>query len=249
MHQGCNRLRAGLSPSQLMFGLDIGYWLHMQWVDKGTSSWRGPALDTFLEQNGRRLKNDIEVSRVDIGRILGEDVSKSSYLQLARSIYIEEREVPKWESLGCTVPEWDRNSFSWENYKKQVFMPAYGQLPSRPKRQKLPSVKDRTGGVCAFCGGGFEDTAELKAVSDHIVPHVKGGGDDEENLQPLHHFCNNSMNSVGPGDIPLSLMICRWIMNEIIHDEAGWLPFCLNQYATKLRINAKRRVKGMRKRT
>lgn len=228
---------------QLMFGFDIGYWLHMQWVDKGESTWRASALGAFLERNGRRLKDDVEICRVDTSRLLGESVNADMYLEFVRDIYIEEREVPKWKSLGRTVPKWDKKTINWLEYKKEVFQPEYKKLPNRPSRKQLPSMTQRTGGICAFCSGCFEDSDGLHAVSDHIVPHVKGGGDNHENLQPLHAFCNSRLNSVGPGDVPLGLMIGRWLMNEINHGQAKWLPSCLNQYATKLRNNAKRRVK------
>lgn len=228
---------------QLMFGFDIGYWLHMQWVGKGKSTWRGPALDAFLEQNGHRLKDDVELCRVDTDRLLVDIVNADLYLEFVRDIYIEEREVPKWKSLGRTVPKWDKKTISWLEYKKGIFQPEYKKLPNRPSRKQLPSMEQRTGGICAFCGGCFEASDGLHAVSDHIVPHVKGGGDNHENLQPLHAFCNSRLNSVGPGDVPLGLMIGRWIMKEINDGQGTWLPTCLNQYATKLRNNAKRRMK------
>jgi 5-methylcytosine-specific restriction endonuclease McrA len=241
-HRGCYDLRAGLSTSEIMFGLRLGYWVHMQWMDEGTTTWRATGLDLFLEECGHRIKDSIELCRLDADELLGENPEPSSYLRFVRAIYLEEREAPKWEALGSVVPKWNENSMNWSDYKEHVFMPAYKQLPERPKRNGLPSVTNRTGGLCALCGGEFSNADELLPESDHIVPHVKGGSDDSSNLQPLHSFCNGSYNSVGPGDIPLALMIGRWMMGQIEHNKAHWLDTCLNQYATKLRSNARRKA-------
>ena len=240
-HRGCHALRAGWSTPGIMFGFRLGFWIHMEWLDKGTSSWRAAGLDAFLDECGHELLETIELCRVDAARLLGEQPGVDSYLRYVRAIYIEEREKPKWESLGHVVPEWNEDEMTWLRYKKDVFGPAYDRLPERPKRKPLHSVSHCTGGLCALCGGKFLDASELKAVSDHIVPHVKGGDHTTDNLQPLHDFCNNSFGSVGAGDIPLSLMIGRWMMMRIEDDESRWMESCLSQFATRQRANARRR--------
>ena len=78
-------------------------------MDKGTSSWRAAALDMFLEENGHRIKDCIELCRINASVLLGEKPEAMSYLRFVRYIYIEEREAPKWEALGRVVPKWNEH--------------------------------------------------------------------------------------------------------------------------------------------
>ena len=249
VHMGCHTLRARWSTLGIMFGMRVGLWINKQWMDNGTKSWRGAGLKSFLEDHGHDLLETIELCRVDAIKLLGGRPTPESYLRYVRAIFLDERERSKWEVVGEVVPEWNEHEVTWQQYKKDIFRPAYKAYRARVvseadnKRTSLPSVTDRTGGLCALCCGPFISSDGLQAASDHIVPHVKGGGHTTANLQPLHHFCNNTLGSLGAGDIPLAMMIGRWMMNQLESNKASWADHCFSQYATELRSNAKRAAK------
>lgn len=63
-----------------------------------------------------------------------------------------------------------------------------------PKRKTITqkkrlSIFERDGFKCVFCGIGSD---ESKITIDHIIPVVKGGSDDKENLQTLCDKCNSA---------------------------------------------------------
>lgn len=66
----------------------------------------------------------------------------------------------------------------------------------RAKHQRhREAILARDGGVCGICGDPVNLEAsvpELDAFTiDHIVPRARGGGDEIENLQSAHFYCNS----------------------------------------------------------
>lgn len=90
-----------------------------------------------------------------------------------------------WEFLNPSQPKLPSGSsinitvYGGEHYLRQ----------SKRKRAQIPSsvqraVFERDGGRCVLC----DSEADLQF--DHIVPHSKGGGDQEDNLRLLCRDCN-----------------------------------------------------------
>lgn len=49
---------------------------------------------------------------------------------------------------------------------------------------------------CPYCKKPIKSQDEL--TIDHIIPRSKGGGDDMENLQPMHKTCNSEKGCIMP---------------------------------------------------
>lgn len=106
--------------------------------------------------------------------------------------------------VGCTAAQWKRIGptilafFAVEGGNISVAEP--GRHIGRRGREPMPpslrvAIIERDGGVCRYCG----DEPETPHI-DHIVPVVRGGGNDEDNLCVACPSCNLSKGSKLPGD-------------------------------------------------
>lgn len=58
-------------------------------------------------------------------------------------------------------------------------------------RRHLPELIAEQNGECGICGGPLPDDIQAGQIEvDHIVPRAAGGGDEIENLQAAHGYCN-----------------------------------------------------------
>lgn len=60
---------------------------------------------------------------------------------------------------------------------------------NRPRTDRLKSIWEKTGGVCAHCG---KKTSSRQRTVDHYVPRSYGGGYNPKNLLPLCKDCNRA---------------------------------------------------------
>jgi hypothetical protein len=58
------------------------------------------------------------------------------------------------------------------------------------RQEKRLAIYLRDGCACAWCGSSVEQGAQL--TLDHLVPHAKGGSNDETNLVTACQRCNSS---------------------------------------------------------
>ncbi|MCE7937072.1 MAG: HNH endonuclease [Chloroflexi bacterium CFX6] len=87
-------------------------------------------------------------------------------------------DAPTWfnerpRRQGRPPTELDRRRSQWEAKRHQL----------------APQVFARDEYRCCSCGLGQSDAVEL--TTDHIVPMVRGGSDDVDNLQTLCKSCNS----------------------------------------------------------
>lgn len=73
-------------------------------------------------------------------------------------------------------------------------------------------LKILSGGQCVYCGA----TEEISI--DHLIPRIKGGGDDGANLAPACRRCNSSKQGrdllawyAGRGDFPPLMLLRRYL--------------------------------------
>ena len=59
------------------------------------------------------------------------------------------------------------------------------------RQEKRLAIYLRDGCACAWCGVGIEQSG-VTLTLDHVVPHVKGGGNGAENLVTSCKRCNDS---------------------------------------------------------
>jgi 5-methylcytosine-specific restriction endonuclease McrA len=62
----------------------------------------------------------------------------------------------------------------------------------RRQRKRLSSAErdtilEKTDGRCHLCGGPIDGAWE----ADHVLAHIRGGGDSVDNYLPAHRICNN----------------------------------------------------------
>jgi 5-methylcytosine-specific restriction endonuclease McrA len=243
VHRGCHEVRAGASSDAIMFAMKFGFWVMMRIQHEQHKSWRLPLVESWIDERGAMAGRLVSAPNVDGWLATSSFETPGELVRFTRNIFLFEREQPKWRNVGHEVPVWDE-VMTWKAYKKQLFMPGYKQWKAPRERQTLLPASDilvRTGGVCALCGGvisieGPERKIGLGLAKDHIHPFCKGGADDLLNLQPLHGFCNGAISSVGPGEIPLSLELGRWLIGQV-SDGLGepWTSRLLKSYGSKLR--------------
>lgn len=63
------------------------------------------------------------------------------------------------------------------------------------RQEKRLAIYLRDGCACAWCGAKVEDGTQL--TLDHLVPHCKGGSNDETNLVTACKHCNDSRGARG----------------------------------------------------
>jgi 5-methylcytosine-specific restriction endonuclease McrA len=217
-HQGCHLVRRDFSPAAIWFCMKIGFWSMMRIQMEECASWRHAMATQWAEECGSEIGLIVSAPHVPGWSWDSKIESPDELVRFTRHLYLFEREKPKWEYQNRLVPTWDE-SISWKEYKRNTFMPAYRTLKRLNERKTLRPAQEvlaRTGGHCALCGGDIltgKDGGKLRLAKDHIHPFSKGGSDDITNLQPLHHACNGAITSVGPGEIPLSLQLGRWIIS------------------------------------
>lgn len=244
-HLGCHRVRLGASPPEIAFAMKIGFWAMMLIQHEKYVKWLPEFAFAWVEACGGTAGTIIATSEIPEWNAEGTIDSANELVDFLRYLYLFEREGPKFAFQNMTVPaidEW----LSWKEYKRDVFMPAYAKLERLTDRKTLLPAEDvllRTGGACALCCGAIDrdkGAGDLGLAKDHIHPFSKGGTDDLENLQPMHHFCNGAITSLGPGEIPLSLSLGRLIINS---SDAPWLDPLLTTYAKHLADTRKRASK------
>lgn len=62
------------------------------------------------------------------------------------------------------------------------------------RRAELKAAAERSQGCCCLCGQLVDFSVRdgrLQPTLDHIVPQVRGGGHERENLQLAHKGCNS----------------------------------------------------------
>lgn len=87
--------------------------------------------------------------------------------------------------------------------------------PKREPRAKLDPktwdrIKEGYGHKCAHCGAQEPD---VQLSPDHKVPRARGGGNEEDNWQPLCEQCNNLKSSSCQG-CSLNCYVCSWSFPE-----------------------------------
>ncbi len=87
--------------------------------------------------------------------------------------------------------------------------------PKRDPRTGLPEevwnrILAKYGYRCASCG---RHQSEIRLDQDHKIPRLRGGGDNEENWQPLCKECNN-FKSVACRGCDLECLECPWAFPE-----------------------------------
>jgi hypothetical protein len=253
VHPGCHQIRLGASSDAIKFAMKFGFWVMMRIQHEEYGSWRPPLVEAWVSERGEGIGALISAPSVPGWSATSSIRTPDDLVRFTRRIFLFERELPKWRNVGHEVPAWDE-SISWKGYKKDLFMPAYNTFKAPRERKTLLPAKDilaRTGGVCALCGGGIRvgDTVKkdgLGLAKDHIHPFCKGGTDGLLNLQPLHNFCNGAISSVGPGEIPLSLELGRWLIRRVTQSLGEpWASMLLETYGSKLR--SERKVAARRK--
>ncbi len=80
----------------------------------------------------------------------------------------------------------------------------------------MPQLFERDGRFCHYCGIDEENLANLRAKYgfkhrfnvDHLVPRVRGGGDNLENLVVSCADCNNRKGTMTPEDF--KKVVIKW---------------------------------------
>ena len=234
-HRGCHLMRIESSPEAVLFAMKIGFWTMMRIQMEEGASWRRDMMKAWVSEFGSRIASTVAAPHVPDWSDLATIDTPEDLVRFARHLYLFERERPKWGHQGREVPPWDE-TVSWKDYKRHKFMPAYRTLTRLKDRKTLRPASEvlaRTGGLCALCGGEIstrKDGGSLRLAKDHIHPFSKGGSDGITNLQPLHYACNGAITSVGPGEIPLSLQIGRWLIAVVKAEAAAsrlFQPNCI----------------------
>lgn len=88
--------------------------------------------------------------------------------------------------------------------------------PKRPPRETLAKeawarLKETSGRRCTHCGAQEPDA---KLSPDHRVPRLRGGTNEEANLQPFCEQCNNLKSSACSGCM-LNCYTCPWAFPEV----------------------------------
>ena len=254
VHRGCFRVRAGSSSDAIKFAMKCGFWMMMRIHHEEYSQWRVPLVEAWVSERGREVGALVSAPNVPGWSGDSSISSPEELVRFTRYLFLFEREPPKWLSVGHEVPVWDE-TMSWKKYKKYCFKPAYKKMKVHLPRERNPlppaeCVLGRTAGFCALCGGTvMQDNVikrdDLGLAKDHIHPFCKGGTDDLHNLQPLHIFCNSTISSIGPGEVPLALELGRWLMQLVFQSRGEpWVSKFLEIYATKLASEDRRKGKS-----
>jgi hypothetical protein len=250
-HANCYKARGENSPSKVAIAIKMGFWAMMRAQKEEQKSWVYAMIDSWIDAYGNQAGLLITAPRVPHWEPTSAISTRKEFVTFVRSLFVYEREAPKFENQDLSVPSWDP-SVDWKVYKRYAFMPAYNQLKRLNDRTLLKdkTVLDRTGSKCALCKGEIVQESnfdECKLAKDHIFPFSKGGSDCIENLQPLHRFCNGAISSVGVGEIPLSLQMGHWLIEKVQKQSEVWVQKFTVSYAKHLRSSRisveRRRIK------
>jgi 5-methylcytosine-specific restriction endonuclease McrA len=239
-HKGCFEVRSNESPSVIAVAIKVGFWVMMRVQMEECKSWIYNFMDHWIDEYGHGIGALVHAPNVDGWNENASISSREELLAFTRRLYVYEREAPKFTNQGFTVPDWDP-SIGWKYWKKHLHKPIYEQLTRLKDRKTLLKdrlVLSRTNGVCALCGGFINQSSEVRGcrlAKDHIFPFCKGGTDYIENLQPLHRFCNAAISSVGVGEIPLSLQMGHWLIDNCKNENGIWIDDFLKTYSSHLR--------------
>jgi 5-methylcytosine-specific restriction endonuclease McrA len=82
-----------------------------------------------------------------------------------------------------------------------VRLEVYARVPYKQVMLNRKNILKRDGGVCQYCG-----TATGVMTVDHVIPRLRGGGDNWENLVCACDRCNNKKGDRTPEQAGMRLL-------------------------------------------
>jgi 5-methylcytosine-specific restriction endonuclease McrA len=82
-----------------------------------------------------------------------------------------------------------------------VRLEVYARVPYKQVMLNRKNILKRDGGVCQYCG-----TAAGAMTVDHVIPRLRGGGDNWENLVCACDRCNNKKGDRTPEQAGMHLL-------------------------------------------